>query len=52
MLQSRIKKNKGKEWRTVSETSGTTLSTTIFELLGSQKKKKTKKGLTKYLKRL
>ena len=36
----------------VSETSGTTLNAPIFELYGSQKKKRKRKGLRKYLKRL
>ena len=35
--------------RTVSETSGRTLNTPTFELQGSQKKKRKRKGLRKYL---
>ena len=38
--------------RTVSETSGTILHAPTFELQGSQKKKKKRMGLRKYLKRL
>ena len=38
--------------RTVLETSGTTLNTPTFELYGSEKKKRKRKGLRKYLKRL
>ena len=46
-------KNKEKRIKrimTVSETSGTTLNTPTFELQGSQKKKRKRKRLTKYLK--
>ena len=42
----------GKELRTVSETSGTTLNAPTFNLQGSQKEKRKRKGLRKYLKRL
>ena len=38
--------------RKISETSETTLDAPTFELQGSQKKKRKKKGLRKYLKRL
>ena len=38
--------------RTVSETSGITLNTPTSELQGPQKKKRKRKGLRKYLKRL
>ena len=38
--------------RTLSETSGTTLNVPVFELQGSQKKKRKRKGLRKYLERL
>ena len=46
------KERRMKRMRTVSETSGTTLNAPIFELSGSQKKKRKRKGLRKYLKRL
>ena len=38
--------------RTISETSGTMLNAPTFELQGPQKKKRKRKGLRKYLKRL
>ena len=41
-----------KELSRVSETSGTTLNAPTFELEGSQKKKRKRKGLRKYFKRL
>ena len=47
-----IKKKEGKELRTVSETAETTLNAPIFKLKGSQKKRRKRKGLRKYLKRL
>ena len=46
------KEKRMKRTRTVSDTSGTTLKATTFELKGSQKKKRKRKGLRKYLKRL
>ena len=45
------KEKRMKKMRTVSETSGTTLNAPTFKLKGSQKKRK-RKGLRKYLKRL
>ena len=45
------KEKERKELRTVSKTSGTTLKTPPFELQGSQKKRRKRKGLRKYLKR-
>ena len=45
-------KVKRKELRTVSETSGTISKATTFELEGSQKKKRKRKGMRKFLKRL
>ena len=41
-----------KELRTVSETSGTISNAPTFELEGSQKKKRKRKGMRKFLKRL
>ena len=38
--------------RIVSETSGTISNTPTFELLGSQKKKRKRKGMRKFLKSL
>ena len=43
------KEERIKKMRTVSETSGTILSTPTFELWGPQKKKTKRKGLRKYL---
>ena len=42
-MQDIIKKKEGKELRTASETSRTTLNAPTFELQGSQKKKRKKK---------
>ena len=41
-----------KELRTVSETSGTISKAPTFELKGSQKKKRKRKDMRKFLKRL
>ena len=51
-LEDRMVEITATEQKTVSETSGTTLSAPTFELQVSQKKKKKRKGLRKYLKRL
>ena len=45
-------KEKRKERTTVSATVGTTLNAPTFELYGSQKKKRYRKDVRKYLKRL
>ena len=44
--------NKVKRMRIVSETSGTISNAPTSELYGSQKKKKKRKGMRKFLKRL
>ena len=41
-----------KELRIVSETSGTISNTPTFKLQGSQKKKRKRKGMREFLKRL
>ena len=46
------KEKRMKKLRTVSETSVPTLNAPTLELQGSQKKKRKRKGLRKYLKRL
>ena len=51
MTVEQNKETRMKRIRTVSETSGTTLNAPTFELKGSQKRRK-RKGLRKYLKRL
>ena len=46
------KERRMKKSKTISETSRTTLNTPTCKLQGSQKKKRKRKGLRKYLKRL
>ena len=49
MLSSGIKEKRRKELRTISETLGTILNITTFELQGSQKEEQKKKGYEKIL---
>ena len=48
LKQSSIKEKNEKRMRTVSETSGTILSTSTFKLEGFQKKKRNRKCMRKY----
>ena len=50
--QNKVKRMKKKKLRIFSETSGKISNTPTFELYGSQKKKRKRKDMTKFLKRL